>query len=351
MKQTLIFFELLFIGLNCFSQEYLSRSYFTVLSQTGLNMRAQPDPNSPVVTTIPFGTEIDADFSKEVSDRINGFAGVWYPVSYKGYTGYVWSQYLGSITIPKQGIINNDYRLIEEGAHCGELNYMPDLHWYGIFETNKPGIQELKKVRINLIIKSTLNEEERRLIFEESFGNADFLIKTDSDRKSVFLIGSKEPLDEMQFNAKGAGNIGFSGFLFPEQKESFFIPGYEELELKAKEVNYIIDSSNCALERKYELELSNFSQGVNLKQAQNLTTQIPAMKFSASKHASFLSPKIIWWGDIDHDRKFDLLIYSDQMRESGDNLGFLILFLSSGAEKDQIVRKVAEWVFKSSCEG
>lgn len=351
MKRRLILFELLFIGLICFSQEYSSISYFTVLSQPGLNMRVQPGHNSPVVTTIPFGTEIDVASSGGVSDRINGFGGVWYPVSYMGYNGYIWSQYLGNITVPKQGNINNDYRLIEEGAHCGELNYMPDLHWYGIFETNKPGIQELKKVRITLIIKSTLNEEERSIIFKEPFSNADFLIKTDSDRKSVFLLGSKEPLDETQFNAKGPGNIGFSGFLFPEQKESLFVHGYEELELKAKEMIYITDSSNCTPERKYELELLNLSQGTNLKQVQNLTSQIPEMKFAASRHASFLSPKVIWWGDIDKDQKFDLLIYSDQMRESGDNLGFLILFLSSGTEKNQIVRKVAVWVFKSSCEG
>jgi hypothetical protein len=59
----------------------------------------------------------------------------------------------------------------------------------------------------------------------------------------------------------------------------------------------------------------------------------------------------MWRGDIDNDRKFDLLIYSDQLRESGDDVGFLTLFLSSKADKDHLVKKVAVWAHKVACEG
>ncbi len=63
-------------------------------------------------TTIPFGTEVKADFSKIIPATVNGFTGGWVTVSYKGIDGYAWSQYLADITIPRQENINNDFRVI-----------------------------------------------------------------------------------------------------------------------------------------------------------------------------------------------------------------------------------------------
>ena len=176
MNQKLLFISLLIIGLNCFSQDRIPGTYFTVLAPSGLNIREKPNQNSSISTTIPFGTEVKADFSKMIPATINGFTGGWVPVAYEGKDGYAWSQYLAEITIPGQENINNDFRVIQEGAFCGELNYMPDLTWYGIYKTNKPGIRELKKVEIEVVVKSTLKEDEKEAYFGEDKSNADFLI-------------------------------------------------------------------------------------------------------------------------------------------------------------------------------
>ena len=351
MKQKLLFISLLIIGLNCFSQDRIPGTYFTVLAPSGLNIREKPNQNSSISTTIPFGTEVKADFSKMIPATINGFTGGWVPVAYEGKDGYTWSQYLAEITIPRQENINNDFRVIQEGAFCGELNYMPDLTWYGIYKTNKPGIRELKKVEIEVVVKSTLKEDEKEAYFGEDNSNADFLIKTNSDRNSLFLIGSKKPMEEIQFYGDGSETIGNSGFLYPEQRKTVFFTGYDELEIKAKEAIYITDGAKCTFERKYELELSGYDKSRSSKLTHNITKDIPYAGAPASSHAGFQAPRIILCGDIDNDHKLDLLIYGDQLKESGDNMGFLILFLSSGAENNQLVRKVSEWAFKASCEG
>jgi len=252
---------------------------------------------------------------------------------------------------PAKPAVKTDYQIIREGAHCGELNIDPDLNWYGLFETDNARLDELKIVEIELILRSSLSEEQIADVFGEDNIYADYLIKTNSERPSVFLIGSKLPMEEYEVKCTGLYETGNSGFLYPEQKESVFIPGCDELLITGRENVFISDTSACTVSRSYELELSSYNRETDVRISQNLMNDIPFTGYPASQHAGHQSPRIVWCGDLDNDHIFDLLIYSDQMRESGDNMGSLILFLSSEAEEGKVVRKAAEWYFKVSCEG
>jgi hypothetical protein len=247
--------------------------------------------------------------------------------------------------------INSDFMVLKEGAYCGELNIDPDLQWYGVYNTGIPGTTELKKTEIVLIMKSNLNEVDAKEVFGEDGLNADYLVGTCSDVSSVFLVGSKEPLEEIRISSKNFEETCTSGFLYPEQKESIFIPGFDELLIIARENFNVPDSSICSIERNYEIEISNYNQGNRTRTSQNITKDIPYTGSPASLHASHQTPRIIWCGDIDNDHTFDLLIYSDQIRESGDNMGYLVLFLSSKADPGLVMKKVTEWAFMVSCGG
>ena len=350
----IIFFLLTSISLNTFSQDDIFAWY--VIAQPNLTLREKPDINSNVIGTLAFGEKVKFD-NHSVKDIVNQIENRWLKVSYKEKQGYVWGLYLLQTVFNKEKDYNHEYRIMLEAGQCSYVNFSDSLNWYGLYETDNDSIHELKRVSLNIVFQQTANEEEK----EKYFGNdegAEYSVITDNDKQSILLIGSKKKLEERKLKGINLG-IRYSNkpkkpiFLLPEEVAELSV-GKDKLFVKAKVEAFIKDSVNYIIEKQYQLEVTDKSLNYwwlpKDNYIQNLTSGISHMTSRIYIHAFYKNPKIVWYGDLDGDNKIDILFKSTLMAEGGGADSHLILFLSSEADDNSYLKKVAHYVFWS-CYG
>lgn len=345
-------------------------SEVVVFAEPCLNIREKADNSSKIVGCIPFFSIINV--SPNLDDVENQYERIdaekWYSINHKGRKGYVLGKYLVDrryFHVVEAGKYNNDVRILLEGEQCGDVNYSPALHWYGIYPTDKENQQELRKVNITIKTPNTFIKEKKTINEVNAIGDNDFfIIETDVKKKSLFLMGINKPLSEGIINGfhkfvRGeyskeyyVSKKGKSDFLYPEQIKFLEVANCLPLFVKAKDAAYIDDPKKLNIKKRYEIEVAreefSFFGPV---ESQNLSIDIPEVYKTSSyediynkvlAHARHGNPLLAWYGDIDQDKKVDLLFFSHNMAEGGGIALYLTLFLSSRAEDHNFVKKVAE---------
>ncbi|MBN1472972.1 MAG: SH3 domain-containing protein [Syntrophaceae bacterium] len=365
-----IFILILIVSLILSVTLSFADSEVVVFAEPCLNIRENAHNSSKIVGCIPFFSIINVspnlDDAEDQYNRID--AGKWYSINYKGRKGYALGEYLVDaryFPVVKAGKYNNDVRILLEGEDCVEVNYSPELNWYGVYPTEKENQQELKRVKITIKTPNTFIKEKKTLNEANDIGDNDFfIVETDVKKKSLFLIGIRNPLSEGMINGFHkfeyidsspyqyyAVDREKAEFLYPEQIKFLEVSNCLPLFVKAKAAAYIDDPKKLTRKKRYEIEIAKDSSCFSSSKSQNLTMDIPEVYKTSYyedrddkilAHAAYKNPLLAWYGDIDQDKKVDLLFFSHNMAEGGGIAFYLTMFLSSKAEGHNYVKKVAE---------
>ena len=282
-------------------QHDLSQNYI-VISTNGLNLRMDPGTNSEVLLSIPYGEKVRIiEQDEKYLDTIGGhtfyssgskthfshLTGYWVKINYKGIEGFVFDAYLYvDITDLMDNLdpnINKDFVLLFPGNSCNyNFWFNNKLKWYGIYK-----------------LKETVHLKQISLSYYKDYSSelGDVGISTNDNKNLCFIIGSKYSL----INESKSGEYSYEWYMnnFDKFPEFYF----EE------------NSYGKAL----ILELGKRNQILNPKNEDYL-----------------MSPSnIIWKGDLDGDNHPDYIIHF------GSKQGRTVLYLSSEAVNNQIVKPVA----------
>ena len=339
MKKTVLGLIMLITFSNLYSE--LPYDSLFVIAESGLILRFKPNTNSQVITTIPFGTKVRRHFDNWIPDTINNRINYWMPVEYGKKKGYVWGLYLSQQPFVDISAINTDFRIIMEGAHCSQVGYSPDFHWYGIYKHQDSGFQEVRKVNIKIFFSQLLTKEEWHNL--KSF-DGDFLIKTDQLEKSIFLLGSKDELKtgKIQGYSFIDDYYGYDKtvFIYPEHPKAFRLNDNYCVTFMSRDIPFIVDSTKYSLGSKYILRITegenNTAEYFDTKDFQQISNELDFMGRSAKIHSSKRNPTIIWYGDIDRDNKPDFIFAGHNMVEHGGIAGYWVLFISSSAIENNV---------------
>jgi Bacterial SH3 domain len=326
MKSTLIILCTLF-SFAAFCQ---SPKTLTVISTTGLKLREQPNTQSKVIKTLPWGTNVQImEVTNDMPDTLGIFKhweeeifrqgklekrsndilliGNWVKAKHQKEIGYLFNAFLADTTnnSPK----GNGFTLIMEGWYCNSnFHYDPSLYWYGVFES-KAGCS-LKSVNI------------RMLNTQEAYANLYYT--TDDTLQYLFIVGSKQPLPTGKLNG------------YKEKAPCAFDDVYSHCKATVLEEAglHFIPAEQHGKEWKQAILYATNKKG--RKQLLEIPDNI--------RYKGDTYPKLLGWhGDLDGDGKTDYLIHF------GEKMTITILFLSSKAEKGQLVKAVAFWVSGYCC--
>ena len=289
-----------------------------VVTASALKLRSKPDVTAAnVVETLSRGAIVKVNniFNGGEVVEINGSYAPWYEVtSASGKKGFAFGAFLAG-TI---GLYYEDQ--IVEGA-------LPPMEWYGVFRRDSFS-DEVRK--INVSVKKE---------YSEMYGEDVSLLKTDQKDTSKFIIGTISPLP-----VGYAGPLGimdspgwfFEGGLNPGAMvpiSSGQAPGdtiYGE--------TLFLAATGCATLKDNYVQISGFKLQVLEMLPENSRIQ-DLTKWFAYQPDMNPSVQLLWYGDIDHDMMPDALIHDCPM-EMGCRSS---LFLSSKAQKGELLRKVCEY--------
>ncbi|HPJ43781.1 MAG TPA: SH3 domain-containing protein [Spirochaetota bacterium] len=110
---------------GCGKKEEQAKKTLMVNAQSGLVMRQAPDPNSPKVTLIPYGEDVEVIEEQGAAVEIGGVSGKWTKVTWNGNTAWVFGGFLKEreINTPDSAIDryykmeNTLYELIKKYKH------------------------------------------------------------------------------------------------------------------------------------------------------------------------------------------------------------------------------------------
>ncbi len=347
------------------SSSVLGDSYdsLSVIAESGLLIREKPNKESKVVTKIEFGTRIRRLYTRAKSDTIDKHIAKWELIEYNGVKGYVWGLYLSRHIFVKTSTINQEKRFMHEGVQCGQIPYSPGFYWYGIYKSENKDYQELREVQVKLIFQKLMEDQP----FDSNgykntvnwLDGPEFTIETNQDEISYFLIGSKKKLEpgiitgKMLLNEYDCNNNEISIFLYPEKAEIFCLPECTCVSFISIDQPIIVDSSNFKLSSNFKIFVKSGVHGINRFDTENgrvINKELPFMGRTAKNHASTLNPQIIWYGDLDNDKKLDFIFRSNNMVQHGGSVNAYSLFLSVGASETEIIKAVASTI-SSGCDG
>lgn len=322
-----------------------------VIAESGLNLRSKPDLDSRLLITIPFGAKVQHNFGGEITDTIDGFVDRWLQIEYNGLKGYAWGHFLGNCRFVDTLTTNHDFRILKEGIHCGVIAYSPGFSWYGMYPGNDSLKQIFKPIKIKLLIPKLLTKQKNVATFgfETTDVETIYKIETDQNDTTQFIIGVKEnicagKIDGCLLEADGDySSYGNSVFLYPEKIEQFYLPNLKMVTFLARDIPLVKDSNAYTLDSRYTIMLKHgyyHNSNFDVQKDRNLNDDLPFMNYPAFIHAQDFNPKIVWYGDIDNDKKLDFIFKSN--RGHGWNYSLL---LSSKANEFEIIKAVANTLF------
>jgi hypothetical protein len=301
-----------------------------VLSKTGLKLRSDPSQKADVKLSAAYWSLVDLCESDFVHDTIDGTIGSWWKVRYKGTEGYMFGGYL--VQVDSTHSQYKDVRIMGERSYCSQVNYDPALNWYGVYRMD--GFDTIMRVEIEI---SLLGEAEA---MSETGGVGGISVRTNHSDSlwSLFLIGSKTPLVESSVR-----NGRFEGkWMFPGQSQDVFVLGREKYSKTYHPVP--LDErpprmSLIALGSVTDVEYCPQIEGYRLVLKSDKSN---AFRQNITDHLRFKGecgmPNLFWFGDLDGDKKPDLVF------EAGaTSMVEYTLFLSSLANENEYVHMVDSW--------
>lgn len=278
----------------------------TVIATKGLHLRESAGLSSKIITTIPFLEKVDPVFEAITqTDTISTMnfrdydgniyedyiTGEWIKVKYNGEEGYVFNAYLlqGNDYQSTENV-NDVYGITFVGLDCVEnIHRNKDIQWKGVF---KEGDQfEIRDVHISYYLYQ-----------DEEYGA--FGTSTEENEDLLFLVGNEnDQFNNHQIN----GKYYTDEWVFDYDQDS---SSFENLKLQRDDYSTYLTISEDGIDQKMEV------YGV---------------------------VQLMWKGDLDGDGKNDyILTYG----EAGTST---VLYLSSEAEGNQLVKPVAEYYSGYCC--
>lgn len=298
MKATLTSLLLLVI-ISCYGQKDLS-----VISKSGVYLRAEPDGHSEIVKTIPFLGEVKSleSFSwpiplgdtiatyyvrtdrNEAQERF--IIGNWRQVVHEKDTGYVNDAFLSRLDNSTNDSLNINYGITYEWTNCFDNIHRNKLiEWKGLFK-NAQGY-EIRDIQLD---------------YYNTHGEmAWFGVKLNDTKDLILCLGS---YNDTFFNGPIQGEYFKNGQIFEYSKEA------------------VIESKFDF----FEVRTINKRPTVYLKKGnkkQRLLSASPA--------------SLLWKGDLDYDGEDDYII------SFGEKGMGIFLYLSSEAESNEIAKPVAAY--------
>lgn len=325
-----------------------SNDELRVIASPYLNVREYPSNVANIIGRISYYTKLDtieSMYYQDVRDLLddNGFYvdvndyTSWSKVIINGNKGYINNSYIRLFA--KQAKTSVSFQWMHEGEGQGTINYDPALNWYGVYATEK-GRRILKKVNISI---------QYPLITDPDY-SPDYVIKTDSDSSSLFLIGSRTPVHQGLLT-----DTIFSANYYIDSTVVYIYPG-EIKTVKLSNGNSIIFKAEIAKKimidsihgwsigdsiNEYVLKVTDT---LNSNVRQVINTDIPG----ASSAIFYNKPEnnyfhgfytfIYWIGDLDGDNKLDFIVNSGANTESCSQWHTSTLFLSSIADEGKMVK-------------
>lgn len=305
---------------------------YTYLNENGLDMYLEPSIHSEVVEELQFGDILFPDYDKShnyttLLDTVNNVSGKWAFMRKNDKKGFIFSPY-AYITYNNKlvkDISENDFRITKEGLCFGEMDYHPDLKWYGFYyESNQ---FYLKKINVSMHL-STVEDPTFFQKYDCANGKS-IVLKSDYPKRSLFLVGSLNELSEgdvpyIYFNNQ-TGYDKDTGFLYPEQTIELNFKGASNY-LRAYE-SVIVDSSYSYV-KNYQLEFAINDSNDQAEHSLTNLSKLLGLYGDAKKHSRYLTPKLYWAGDLNHDDAIDLIIFQHGMVNHGGTFWSHTLFLS-----------------------
>lgn len=327
----------------------LAQSEYTVVSTTGLKMRAAPDGNSKVLAIAPFGTQVTVLINLQDEGhrlpsppqarrdtigilrkamRWNGHAmeavqephvGYWWPVRYKGKTGYMFSGFLaskeelGADYYPHQ---NEQWRLQSPGGNAcnsSHVDLKKEWQWYGLFRQSN-GKFALRAVQLRYAVADYRDEQGNYEMLQREL----IILVKDEPEEPLFLIGRREALPE---RADITGDEAYrvagemSGFLNPDGSPNTGI---------LKNYGVMVKSTTDVYTPGYYMYMQDAAG----------KKQQPVLYFPGRDYTCTPS-ELLWVGDLDGDGKRDYLF------DVAGKMGANMLYLSSQAKPGEIAGLVA----------
>ena len=291
-----------------------------IVNASILNLRDRPDLSGKVVEKLPRGAALTlVEIVNEGQFvEVDSVFGAWLKVQYKNKNGYVFSPH-----------VTGKYNLYQDGDFFNDA--LPDMNWYGVYVRDSFA-DEMRKIEVRLV-------EEYSDFFMENMK----ILKTNQKDTAKFIIGSATPL-----RPGFAGNLGLfdpgSVYLSNDLAPGAMLPVFAGQEPDDTTVTptYFLAAVGCA-----QFESSDYVQvsGYRLYVLE-LNTDTPAVRQDITgwvQPAEGMSPtvRLIWYGDLDSDRKPDVLL-QDSPYEAGARLS---LFLSSKARPGEYLHKVCEYFY------
>jgi len=327
----LLFIAILFCSFQLVGQpsEAYSLQDNRVIAVPGLNMRSEPSLAGEKITFIPFGKEVRIlephqtfpdtvgtikNYYRDIMKTINPeqvIDGLWVKARYRGKVGYVFSAYLIDYRrsneyvrgIEEKGI-NKDFVVMFEGLNCMDnFHYKKDWHYYAA-----QGVEDgICLVEIKPSFTKTFKQ-----------GYADLRTHSSADFSPPFIIGSREPLPQNEIQ----GNIN---------KPIYYTNDFEDVKMGEEMPNEL---SIKILGKRITPELILTKNG---------KTQVLNPYVNKEQTTKNRPLALNFRGDLDGDGSLDYLI------QYGEKFSQTVLYLSSLAGPNQIVKPVAVWYSGYCC--
>ncbi len=323
MKQIFPLFFGLLCALQLFGQSTPFFSDEMVVTATSLNLRESPDKNGKKVASLTQGTVVqfieawnNGEYMQSDSTDPESPYAPWLKVRAEGKTGWVFGAY---VTAAIGLYYENDYAFDNQA--------LPPVFWYGVYARDSFS-DEIRKV--------TVRKEEQ---YNEMYDANLIVLKTNQKEASKFLIASVKPLELGYCGQLGVFELRDyfgSSTLGPGGQYSIY-PGNDMNDTLVKPA-YGLAGTGCAvLEGTYvtvrDYKLTLFDYSTEPASQQDLTRWVKPENEEVGPAID-----VLWFGDIDHDNKPDMIL-QDCPYEVGCRAS---LFLSSKAKKGEFLRKVSE---------
>jgi hypothetical protein len=308
-----------------------SGKLFTVISTSGLNLRDKPSLQSKVIKALPWGTRVQvtevvnkekvslgiqhiADRNEDGSVDTIFLTGRWVKANQGGLIGYLFDAFLLETDSRPQKKLP-DYALLFESYNCFyNLDFDPGWNWYGLYESE--GRPIFKQTSVSCIKYA-----------EDELDLGDFLvIHTKESTEARFVVGCKTQLNTNKFR-QYEGEYPLS---------LYSTNSFDEAQRLVRQVGL-----DLALVKRTNSDNQTFER--NLIYALGQNGQKQSLELADDNQGEWTLSELTWAGDLDGDGKNDYIVYY------GEVSAVTILYLSSIASKEQVVKEAARWYSGYCC--
>ena len=311
-----------------------------VVASPYVNVRKGPSEDSTLIGRIPFMTEINK--IKIITYWENGESFEWSRIEIDGKEGYIDKKFLRVFVRPSK--LLPDCQFLNEGEAQGIINFKPELNWYGVYSIDKHN-RILKKINISIEFPTKKDYEY----------DPDFKIVTDQKESSMLLLGSKLLLkegvlkDSILTTDYDREKSHFE-YIFPGKRMEYQLSGGTPITFIGQVDSVLVEAyGKKVFEKQYKLKMTYEKLNEtpsSIRKWQVISKVIPgaekAIFYERPKNNYFQRYYVFlhWIGDLDGDNKLDFIMDSGDNREACDQWHTSTLFLSSWAEKGNLVKNI-----------